>query len=391
MKPYYSDQGVTIWQGDVRDRLRQLPADTFNTCVTSPPYWGLRDYGTAKWDGGDSDCDHTLPSRANAAKATATSTLGGAKDSQGHLQEPSYRKLCGKCGALRTDHQLGLESTPDEYVANMVDVFREVRRTLRDDGTLWLNIGDSYASTTKGTGGAPVAGSKLTGGTRNILEGQRYDPRAFDLTACGLKSKDLVGIPWMLAFALRADGWYLRADIIWAKAVSFCPTYNGTTMPESVRDRPTKAHEYIFLLSKSDRYHYDFDAVKEAAQDWGTRDRTDGKYSASDAEFGLTPHKGLSDINFAEKGRNLRSVWTVMPASYPGAHFATFPEDLARPCILAGAPVGGHVLEPFCGSGTTVAVARDEGRRATGIELNPEYCGLITKRLAQGVLFGGAA
>lgn len=330
MKPYYQEQGVTLWQGDVRERLRQLPADTFNTCVTSPPYWGLRDYGH--------------------------------------------------------EGQLGNEETPEEYVANMVDVFREVRRCLQPDGTLWLNVGDTYNAYNGGRG--PAAGANKN--HHEIMPGL---PTGYGLTCKTLKPKDLVGIPWRLAFALQADGWYLRSDIIWAKAVSFCPTYNGTTMPESVRDRPTKAHEYIFLLSKSDRYHYDSDAVREAAQDWGTRDRSEGKYSAPDADFGLPPHKGLSDINFAEKGRNLRSVWTVMPKPYAGAHFATFPEDLVRPCILAGAPAGGHVLEPFAGSGTTLKAAREEGRQATGIELNPEYCGLIVQRLAQGVLFhaGGAA
>jgi DNA modification methylase len=381
--PFYQDQGVTIWQGDVRERLRQLPDGTFNTCVTSPPYWGLRDYGTARWDGGDANCDHRAP------------VEGGKSGNKGNVQEHAGRfsGSCRKCGAVRIDRQLGLEPTPEEYVANMVAVFSEVRRCLRDDGTLWLNIGDTYNAYNGGRGEA-------AGVNKNHHEVMPGLPKGYGLTCKSLKPKDLVGIPWRLAFALQADGWYLRSDIIWGKGISFCPAYAGSAMPESVKDRPSRSHEYLFLLSKSDRYFCDMDAVREPAV---TGDPNDPSYRANgksgnrvkgvDVPPGMNEHGGLDVRESLDGKRNLRSVWVINPANYPGAHFATFPEDLVRPCIIAGAPVGGHVLEPFCGSGTTVAVARDEGRRATGIELNPEYCGLIAKRLSQGVLFhaGGAA
>ena len=288
-------------QGNAYSVLKDLPDGIVQTCVTSPPYFGLRDYGVKG--------------------------------------------------------QIGLEETPDDYIQRLLLVFREVRRVLRDDGTLWLNLGDSYAGSGKGgqsdekrsTNWQPEYGNK----------GARY----------GLKPKDLIGIPWRVAFALQADGWYLRQDIIWHKP---------NPMPESVTDRCTKAHEYIFLLSKSERYYFDNEAIQEPAQNWGTRDR-DGK--AESGLTGLTPHRGLNYSGDRET-RNKRSVWTVATKPYKGAHFATFPPDLITPCILAGAPVGYTVLDPFVGSGTTAAVAKSLGRRYIGIELNREYLTLAEERLA---------
>jgi DNA modification methylase len=301
------------------------------TCVTSPPYFGLRDYGH--------------------------------------------------------DGQIGLEETPDQYIEAMVEVFSCVKNILADDGTLWLNIGDSYA------GNNLQASNNGRAGFGNARE------RVVNRTGEGLKTKDLIGIPWMLAFALRADGWYLRQDIIWHKP---------NPMPESVTDRCTKAHEYIFLLSKASKYYYDHEAIQEPAQYWGERDRTNGKYHNEGS--GLTPHTGLTGkkktgIRFggnkygdnddpkhatksgneyeATETRNKRSVWTVTTKPYEGAHFAVFPTDLIEPCILAGAPVGGVVLDPFMGSGTTAQVAQSLGRQYLGCELNPEYAPLQKKRLAQ--------
>jgi DNA modification methylase len=306
--------------GDCIKSLQSLEANSVHCCVTSPPYWGLRNYGV--------------------------------------------------------EGQLGLEKTPEEYVAKMVEVFREVRRVLRDDGTLWLNLGDSYFSDTKGTGGA---GKSTLGPNKDLqnIQFQKMDAIRLDAGQTGLKPKDLVGIPWRVAFALQADGWYLRQDIIWHKP---------NPMPESVTDRCTKAHEYIFLLSKSPAYYYDHEAVKEPAVTAGNIGGFGGSSARARAlASGQTPHGNESK----EKGatyvrpdkRNKRSVWTVTTRPYKGAHFATFPPDLIRPCILAGCPKNGTVLDPFGGSGTTGQVALEEGRNAILCELNPEYVKLIKERL----------
>ena len=274
---------IEILSGDCRETLRSMPNESVQCCVTSPPYWGLRDYGH--------------------------------------------------------NGQLGMEKTPEDFVDNLVDVFREVRRVLKDDGTLWLNLGDSYASTTKGSGGP----SDLQG----TNAGSRYASRRFVLPS-GLKPKDLVGIPWRVALALQTDGWYLRQDIIWHKP---------RQMPESVTDRCTKAHEYIFLMAKSDRYYYDQEAIKEPSKESGVL-------------------------------RNKRSVWAVMPAVFKGAHFATFPEDLITPCVRAGSKRGDTVLDPFAGSGTTGKVAIENGREAVLCELNPEYIEMIEERVETTIGFG---
>lgn len=301
--------------GDCREIMRRWAMLGFKaqTCVTSPPYYGLRDYG-----------------------------------------HPG---------------QLGLEKSPDEYVKSMVEVFRCVRDVLADDGTLWLNLGDIYAAGGMGAG----SGKQLT--NRGTAAGGHMDkPRK---APEGLKPKDLVGIPWRVAFALQADGWYLRQDIIWSKP---------NPMPESVTDRCTKAHEYIFMLSKKERYYYDHEAVKEPTVSTDIRKFTD---NGADKQRGHgRKHAGFNGRyadKIAEQGvpetRNRRSVWVVATRPYKGAHFATFPETLIEPCILAGAPPGGIVLDPFMGSGTTAAVAVKHGRQYLGCELNPEYGVLQQERL----------
>ena len=287
------------------------------TCVTSPPYYGLRDYG-----------------------------------------HPG---------------QLGLEKSPDEYVKSMVEVFRCVRDVLADDGTLWLNLGDSYAGY-HGNKNSEIPTSSTNGWTNGYNENKRAGGKPQDI---GLKPKDLIGIPWRVAFALQADGWYLRQDIIWSKP---------NPMPESVTDRCTKAHEYIFMLTKKERYYYDHEAVKEPAVSTDIRKFTD---NGADKQRGHgRKHAGFNGRyadKIAEQGvpetRNRRSVWTVATRPYKGAHFATFPETLIEPCILAGAPLGGIVLDPFMGSGTTAAVAKKHGRQYLGCELNPDYGVLQQERL----------
>ena len=298
----------TILFGDCRQTLKEFD-EKARCCVTSPPYYGLRDYGGE-------------------------------------------------------DKQIGLEQSPEEYIQEMVNVFRLVRDNLTDDGTLWLNIGDSYYNYKSGTGEyAKQSFSK----SRQDLP-MKTPKRANRLK--GFKDKELMGIPWMLAFALRADGWHLRQDIIWNKP---------NPMPESVRDRCTKSHEYIFLMTKQRDYYYNNEAIKEPVKkDWGTRDRTNGKYH--NPGTGLQPHSGLTK-SYTKK--NKRSVWTVNKKPYKGAHFATFPAELIKPCILAGSEKGDIILDPFIGSGTTAMVAKELGRDYIGCELHEKYGHLIQKRIGE--------
>ena len=314
----YRDESLLVVEGDVIEALGKLRAESVQTCVTSPPYWGLRDYGTAKWEGGDADCDHSK----DRSTGISSSTLGGGKATTNHQHEAAWRSICGKCGARRIDAQLGLEATPDEYVRNMVNVFREVRRVLREDGTLWLNLGDSYTGSGKG------AWKNKDGGQKETYIPDPDSPQALlPKVPQGLKAKELVGIPWRVAFALQADGWYLRSDIIWHKP---------NPMPESVTDRPTKAHEYIFLLAKSDRYFFDLQAIREPAV---TAAGTAGTWKGN-RDMGLPgggtrfakPNLGGSKDGFRQK----RDVWTIATQPFKGAHFATFPPALIEPCILAG-------------------------------------------------------
>ena len=359
-----------ILVGNCLDVLPTLEEQSVHTCITSPPYWGLRDYGTANWVGGNTDCEHSKP------RALGKSTLGASKGigsmeaaARRELSCPvPYKKICGKCGAIREDDQLGLESTPEEYVANMVQVFREVKRVLRDDGTLWLNLGDSYM----GGGGGNYNKSGISQAGGHHLTNVR-NKRAF-IENTGLKSKDLVGIPWRVAFALQADGWYLRQDIIWHKP---------NPMPESITDRCTKAHEYIFLLSKNKKYYYDHELIKEAS---ATEPHAPKNKKLDKSR---NDHDQMDKVWGADGKRNKRSVWTVTTKPYKGAHFATFPPDLIEPCILAGCPKGGIVLDPFAGAGTTGLVAKRFGCGFVGVELNPEYAEMARTRIEneQDVLF----
>jgi DNA modification methylase len=276
---------ITIINGDCREMLKTLPDQSVHCCVTSPPYFGLRDYGH--------------------------------------------------------DGQIGLEQTPDDYVAELVAVFREVKRVLRDDGTLWLNVGDTYSATRWSSGG----GQGINNNTDTHRSGAHQKNS-------GLPDKNLIGIPWKIAFALQADGWFLRQDIIWHKPM---------TMPEPVHDRCVRAHEYIFLMSKCANYHFDALAIQEPV-------KQPTKHPVSGKEY---------------THANKRSVWSVSPQRYKGAHFATFPPGLITPCIFAGCPTGGTVLDPFGGSGTTGEVAESHGRNAVLIELNPAYIDLIKERTKQ--------
>lgn len=558
--PYLEDVDFTLYQGDCLDVLQTLSDGSVHCCVTSPPYWGLRDYGTGTWGGGDPDCDHLAP--PVGGPSVMSESFRATENPDRKLKQ--YGAECGKCGAARVDDQLGLEQTPDEYVARIVDVFREVRRVLRDDGTLWLNLGDSYASgglsveVTAARHDRPDAAERhkrykaegRSTGQHGGWEGRAEYGKG--TAVGGLKPKDLCGIPWRVAFALQQPyytgtikderdriwlaamidaegcvyihkrgegqdngqgyvrknatygsgmeisntsleiiervaeitgrgsistaekgtddrrrqtlhrwnlrtnechevlrevyphliakrqqariaigcpssgekasaahealkgihqgipttldfpapdtmfepGWYLRSDIVWAKS---------NPMPESVTDRPTKAHEYVFLLSKSPRYFFDQEAVREGYdQGWkgrlDTSPATNGRIGGPGGFVGRGPDgrrktsvvggEGSEQHRNGERrpnpeGRNVRSVWEIATQPYAEAHFATFPQELPRRCILAGSPVGGTVLDPFMGSGTVAYVARSLGRRSIGIELNGDYCELIAKRTGQ--------
>ncbi|WP_152051767.1 DNA-methyltransferase [Tautonia marina] len=327
---------ITILTGCCLSLLATLPDQSVHTCVTSPPYWGLRDYG-----------------------------------------------ITG---------QFGLEQTPAEFIQHMVRVFRDVRRVLRDNGTLWLNIGDSYAGHSGGNQGKNGWRSDRT-----------FTARVADKFGSGLKPKDLVGIPWRLAFALQDDGWFLRSDIIWSKP---------NPMPESVTDRPTKSHEYLFLLTKSERYYYDREAIAEPCRwnpgdtkmpdGWDTGPGAHGRYHRAGREQGVrikrsgnkerksgsargcpegTGANVCGSVPWEGTTRNKRSVWTVATKPFSDAHFATYPPELIEPCVLAGSPIGGTVLDPFFGAGTTGLVADRHGRHCIGIELNPDYVQIAERRL----------
>ena len=321
----------TILTGDALAMLRMLPDQSVQCCVTSPPYWGLRDYG--------------VPG------------------------------------------QIGLESSPQEYVTALLPIFYEVHRVLRNDGTLWLNLGDSYIGY--------HGNKKAHGAAPSDKPGYREGMRSTSVGADGLKNKDLAGIPWRVAFALQDAGWYLRCDCIWAKP---------NPMPESVRDRPTRAHEYLFLFSKSERYFYDHEAVREPAVAANTHDYTlqdgcqpahKGNRNQGDDERVVKRHsvrpgvdtkggnQGQGQLTYSRYTRNRRSVWSISTHPFPDTHFATFPPALIRPCILAGAPAGSVVLDPFFGAGTVGVVCVEEGRRYLGVELNPEYVAMAEQRIGQ--------
>lgn len=406
-----------VLHGNCLNVLRTLPDESIHCCITSPPYWGLRDYGTAKWEGGSEDCDHQ---KSGANKVFDNPEFNKNRPSREMTNTVGYRNICEKCGAIRVDDQIGIEGSPDEYVDRMVDVFREVRRVLRTDGTCWLNLGDSYNGNKKGN-------TEIHKNPK--LAANSHHHKKLWKT---LKPKDLVGIPWRVAFALQSDGWWLRQDIIWSKVNPF---------PESVTDRCTKSHEYIFLLTKSPQYWFDHEAIKEETDKIGGKPRI---FGAKEQEGTMRHDIGR---DFVDTGsRNKRSVWHLPTQPYPDAHFAVFPEKLISPCVLAGSParccavcgkgwkrvvvkdrqptrpgnnskitgntmVDGHrdllrhctvsstvgfepdcecgnsdykpgvVMDPFSGSGTTGVVSITHGRDYIGIELNPQYIKMSEQRM----------
>jgi len=450
IKPYYETELGKLYHGDCLEIMRELESDSVQCCVTSPPYWGLRDYGLPPqiWDG-DSDCEHDFKIEIIKEQTKISNKTGLHNDGRKNPITEKYREtldsmtlkkfergFCSKCNAWKGT--FGLEPTPELYIKHGVEIFREVRRILRPDGTLWLNMGDSYA-TQSGTYGGEEKYKGLQANMGTASAQKQKKPAEI-----GLKHKDLCGIPWRLALALQADGWYLRSDIIWSKP---------NPMPESVTDRPTKAHEYLFLMSKNAKYYYDAEAVREGGP---TYTRKAGGYYGRD---GINASRfagkgGFGDSDITTIGRNKRSVWTIPTQPFPEAHFATFPEKLVIPCIMAGTSEKGNcsvcgkpwmrvteseksfesgsgksgnliygknkekcqgggdtgdirkgpvihtktlgwqpscdcggeptkpiVLDPFMGSGTVGAVCEKYGRRWIGCELSKEYCDIAVERI----------
>jgi DNA modification methylase len=364
-----------ILVGDCRDVLPTLPDQSVQCVVTSPPYFGLRDYGTAYWHGGDAECDHRAPSRFDyplnpGLGPTGVQTQASNRGSNGTAQ---YRDTCGKCGAVRIDRQIGLESTVDAYVEALVGIFREVRRILRDDGTVWLNLGDTYVGGGRGAHGGiegRLRRSVPPQGVGNAYPKSLRPKHTDNISTCTYKHKDLIGIPWRVAFALQADGWYLRSDIVWNKP---------NPMPESVTDRPTRSHEYVFLLTKRARYFFDAEAVREPHQAASIKRvalplNTDRQRNYPGAP--QTLRMGDEQQMCHPAGRNIRSVWTIATKPYADAHFATFPPALVEPCIKAGTSERGCC--PTCGAGwvreveristgKSYAVGKSDAKRSQGL------------------------
>lgn len=469
-----------IHHGDVSTVLPTLEAQSVQCVVTSPPYWGLRDYGTASWEGGEDGCDH-IHQQGGRNPETASKQL----TSQGTIQT-QYASVCRKCGARRIDQQIGLESSPAAYVQTLVAVFREIRRVLKKDGTVWLNLGSSYASgdtnpnpslsperalscdsdgtalldspptdracpccdgghrdamlirylrsvhidqsdartrqqpsrKVRGNGRVDSAASLLGASPLDVPESTTLSlapngrdvsgpatrasvslpvirSSASEILACvcnsclnhtrfsqfPFKAKDMIPTPWMVAFALQEDGWYLRSDVVWNK---------NNPMPESVKDRPTRSHEYVFLLTKEPRYYYNAEAIAEPLS-VETFKRFKGVPARTGSNGLDTPSRSVATGQTASCGagddglRNARTVWTINPQPYPEAHFATFPEELARRCILAGSREGDTVLDPFTGAGTVGTVCALQGREFVGIELNAAYIQMAQNRIADSL------
>lgn len=354
---------VTILQGDVRDVLATLQSDSVDCCVTSPPYWGLRDYGTAEWVGGDPLCSHRSPTMREGRNENRATLPGSVATNRDQLLL-AHRTGCGLCGARKIDLQIGLEPTLADHISVMVDVFREVRRVLKPSGTLWVNYGDCYATSPNGRS---AADTKAAG-----KDDRTFRDKPFSTIQGRMKSKDLCMVPNRLAIALQDDGWWVRSEIIWHKP---------NPMPESAKDRPTTSHEKIWLLAKSERYFFDADAVRE--QDSGQDHPRAILHQPEPSGGVMGPHTGIRKASGRNgEGRNIRNVWTIATQPFPEAHFATFPPDLAERCIKAGCPVGGRVLDPFGGAGTTGLVADRLGRDATLIELNPAYIEIARNRIS---------
>ena len=358
---------IKYLEGNCIDKIKELEDNSIDCVVSSPPYFGLRDYGTAQWQGGDPNCDHeTKRSRGDDIKE-------GDKQGTNKGSRPNSQRVC-YCGAKRIDEQFGLEKSYQDYLANTVKVFETFKPKLKDTATIWWNVGDSYSSgnrktTTLQTVRKPKS-NEISESKQKYLDGLIVRPPI----QTGIKEKDLLMIPNRVAIALQEAGWYIRSEIIWHKP---------NPMPESVRDRPTSCHEKIWLITKNKKYYYDADAIKEplaASSIPRLNQNIKNQRGSARAHAGGKTNGPMKAVSLGSK-RNKRNVWTVTTKPFRGAHFATFPKDLIEPCIKAGCPEGGIVLDPFAGAGTTGLVAKENNRAAILIELNGEYLAMAKKRI----------
>jgi DNA modification methylase len=369
---------------DALDILQKMPDEVVQTCITSPPYWGLRDYGTGTWIGGDQDCSH------KNYKSVQRGTSHGHTHTQParlKMLKP-YGQKCRDCGAIREDQQIGLERDPSEYVDRLVKVFADIRRVLKDDGTLWLNMGDSYSGSWGDSGNRPERSGESRGQRTRHSEyrerkGHPQADNPVTATVPGIPRKNLMMMPARLALALQADGWIVRSEIIWHKL---------NAMPESVQDRPSTVHEKIFLMAKSPDYYYDGDAIRQPYKESGLerkqRPNTDTGARLQNNQPGKPDREEKIQIQPVNPlGKSAQTVWQISTRKTGINHVAIFPEKLIEPCILAGSRSGDIVLDPFFGSGTTGKRAKELERKYIGIDLNPDYCAIAEERLSQEELF----
>lgn len=376
MIPIFQTPQIDLYNGDCLSILKQLPSDSVDCCITSPPYFNLRDYSTATWEGGDRDCDHV-------ANPKATKKFGNPEFNENRPSREEtkthgyYADICPKCGAVKVDHQVGIEPTVSEYIDKLQTIFLEVQRVLKPTGTCWVNLGDSFAGSGKG---ATKNGTNPNGKT-----GQ-YVPSTADAHLQNrdksVRAKSLYLVPQRAAIAFQESGWIIRNEVIWSKR---------SPMPTSKKDAMTVAHETIWFMTKSPKYYYDYEAVKQPStkyQTEGERPRT----KLNGEGFDEAKARGCNNQCQVTETRNLWDVWELSPDPVPDAHFATYPSEIPRRAILAGCPPDGVVLDIFAGSGTTLMVAKELGRKAIGIELNPDYCTkIIAKRCGQLTIFGAIA
>ncbi len=374
---------IKILQGNCIDKIKELEDNSIDCVVSSPPYFGLRDYGTAQWEGGDPNCDHLgkpQPTRSNIHDRTQPQ-CNNKKD---ETVREIFKNICKKCGAKRIDEQFGLEKTYQDYITNTVKVFETFKPKLKDTATIWWNVGDSYSSGSRKTQTNQTVRKYKLSDIKNSKEKYLAGFKVRPAIQVGIKEKDLLMIPNRVAIALQDAGWYIRSEIIWHKP---------NPMPESVKDRPTSAHEKIWLITKSKKYYYDADAIKEPVKE-NSKKRVQYGLKASHK---TNPYSYMDTDKMGERfcnsdgKRNKRNVWTITTKPFKEAHFATFPKDLIEPCIKAGCPEGGVVLDPFGGSGTTGIVAQSLNRQAILIELNKNYINIANKRIDKELgMFSGS-
>jgi len=389
LTPIFQTPQIDLYNGDCLETLKQLPSESIDCCITSPPFYRLRDYSTATWEGGDRDCDHVA--NPKATKKFGNPEFNENRPSREETKTPGYyADICPKCGAVKVDHQVGIEPTVGEYIDKLQTIFLEVQRVLKPTGTCWVNLGDSFSGSGKGAmanGTIAASGKQLT--NKGSCEGSRQKDRSEELS--GIRRKSLLLVPQRAAIAFQESGWIIRNEVCWSKAAP---------MPSSKKDAMTVAHETIWFMTKEPKYYYDYEAVKQPNADPSRTNYKPGRSTYTEGNVhGFGDDRTKRNDGFEKyangatcNGRNLWDVWHLSPDPCSEAHFATWPREIPRRAILAGCPPDGVVLDIFAGSGTTLMVAKELGRKAIGIELNRDYCTkIIPKRCGQLTIFGAIA